>query len=398
MNQFNILMVGTQPASFEGLVNTMKAAGHQWSISSVDTGKEALAVLSKQSMDVIVCDIRLSDTTGPKFLKEVSAKYPGTVRLVLASALDQEIILQSAGMAHQFLAKPSDPGQLRLVIESTASLGDRLANEKVKRLVSKVDHLPTVPALYKKICSLLESEDSSIEQIGRYISRDPGMSANVLKLVNSAYFSLRRSVSDPTEAVAYIGIDTLKALVLASGLFDQVGKFEVSSFNIGHLWNHTLSVAFGAKEIAHHERAGGTLEVECFTAGLMHDAGILVLASQFPKEYQKAEPLVQKEGLLLSEAEMKIFGVTHGDVGAYLMGLWGLPANIVDAVAWHHRPSFEIAKSFTPTVAVHAADAITGSTHHALFNTSCLDTLYLHSLGLANKVDGWKTAINLNKG
>jgi HD-like signal output (HDOD) protein len=371
----------------------MKEAGRQWMISSADSSKQAFVALSKQPTDVIVMDIHLPDTTGPKFLKELSNKYPGAVRLVLASALDQEIILESAGMAHQFLAKPCNPAQLRSVIESTSSLGDRLANEKVKRLVSKVERLPTVPALYKKICSLLESESSTTDQIGRYISRDPGMSANVLKLVNSAYFSLRRSVSDPCEAVAYIGIDALKALVLATGLFENVGKFEVSSFNVGHLWNHTLAVAFGAKEIAHTERAGGTVEIECFTSGLMHDAGILILASQFPKEYQKIDALIEKEGMTLSAAELKIFDVTHGDVGAYLMGLWGLPSRIVDAVAWHHNPCFEVAKSFTPTVAVHASDAITGPTHHAIFSTSNLDMLYLQSLGLAGKVDAWKGVI-----
>jgi putative nucleotidyltransferase with HDIG domain len=220
------------------------------------------------------------------------------------------------------------------------------------------------------------------------------MTAMILKLANSAFFSLRNPVTSATEAVSFLGIDLLKGLVLAHGLFGQVGAFRIPAFTIQHLWQHSLAVAAASRRIAEAEDLGPSRANECFTAGLLHDIGILILASRFPEDYARALETNHRSGGDLEASEFHVFGATHAEVGAFLLALWGIPEPVVQAAACHHGISRQAARGFTAALAVHVADTMCGyNPDHAVFAKARLDEDYLASLGLSGRLPDWEAAV-----
>jgi putative nucleotidyltransferase with HDIG domain len=161
------------------------------------------------------------------------------------------------------------------------------------------------------------------------------------------------------QAVSLLGLDTIKTLVLSIHIFSQFDQAKFSQLNIAQIWKHSLKVGLFAKVIARAENQPQIQVDDALMAGLLHDVGKLVLAVNFPKEYMAVTELVEIESLTVSEAEAKIMaGTTHAEIGAYLMGLWGLPRSIVKAIAFHHRPYPDMMQSFNCLLAVHIANLL----------------------------------------
>jgi HD-like signal output (HDOD) protein len=188
-----------------------------------------------------------------------------------------------------------------------------------------------------EIIEELNSEEGSIDKIGEIISRDAGMSAKILQLVNSAFFGLISRVSHPSQAVHMLGLDTVKALVLSVKIFSQFDKSVMKLFSVEYLWKHSLTVGTCAKEIAIATGMNKRVIEDSFMAGILHDIGIVVLAANLPEKYKEVMA-IYKEGVTLAEAENQVFVASHPEVGAYLLGLWGLPDEIIVPVFCHHFP------------------------------------------------------------
>ncbi len=187
------------------------------------------------------------------------------------------------------------------------------------------------------------------------------MSTKVLQLVNSAFFGLSCHVSSPMQAVSLIGVDNIRALVLSVHVFSEFANQLLH--DLAFLWTHSCTTAAFAKAIAHSQNSTRNVEDDAFTAGLLHDVGRLVLASTCTAEYKRVLQRAREQpGMVVSASEREAFGCTHAEAGAYLLGLWGLPDSIVEAVAWHHTPSHCQPASFCPLIAVHVADYYE---HHA---------------------------------
>jgi putative nucleotidyltransferase with HDIG domain len=235
-------------------------------------------------------------------------------------------------------------------------LRELLNNENLKEALSEMDSLPSVPTLYFELEKELQSSDPSIQNVGNIIGQDPGMTAKILQLANSPFFGLRRSISNPAETVAYLGLDRIQHLFLALHIFSQFKNINSSAFSIELLWEHSLSTAIQAKEIASDEEADKGIREDSFTAGLLHDFGKLLFASKLPEKYDRAVSIARTDNIPLCQAEVKVLGVTHAEIGAYLFGIWGLPNSIVEAVAYHHHPADCGNNVFCSLTALHAAD------------------------------------------
>jgi HD-like signal output (HDOD) protein len=316
-------------------------------------------------------------------------RYPRTVRLILSGHADQDLILKCVGSTHQYLSKPCDPDALRATVSRAIGLEASLKNERLQRLIGQMDHLPSIPSLYMKIVETINDPRASLAAVSDIIAQDIGMTAKILKLVNSAFFALRREISSANHAVAYLGLDTIKSLVLSINAFSQLETRELEGFSLAELWNHSLGTAAAAKRIAQIEGAGSKIADEAFVSGLLHDAGKAALAFNFPEEYGQAlrDPADGKIDPL--GAEQRAFGASHADVGGYLLGLWGLPVPVVEAIALHHQPQLAADKTFTPLTAVHVANALV----HAGDRRECppaVDRQYLATLGLGDRIDVWQ--------
>jgi putative nucleotidyltransferase with HDIG domain len=263
--------------------------------------------------------------------------------------------------------------------------------ERLKSLVCQMNRLPSIPTLYMQVVEKASRADASVEDIGHVVARDLGMTAQVLKLTNSAFFGLSQRLSSAQEAVAYLGIDTIKSLVLSIHAFSQFDKAETGSLKIESLWSHSLAVASLAKRISRLELPDAKAAEEAFTAGLLHDIGKLVLAVNLPAEYTEATRLANS-GQEITTAEEKVFGTNHADVGGYLIGLWGLPVAVVEAVALHHCPSRATQPVFSPLTSVHAANVLEWerSNHSQGALAPPLDADYLGRVSNASRLAAWR--------
>jgi HD-like signal output (HDOD) protein len=384
-----ILFVDDEPLVLEGLRHMLHGMRKEWDMLFVESGVAALGVMEDNAVDVVVSDMRMPGMNGAQLLNEVMKRSPRTVRLILSGHADQELILKCVGSTHQYLAKPCDPDALRATVSRAIELETSLKNERLQRLIAQMEHLPSIPSLYVEIVEQANDPEASLSAVGDIIARDIGMTAKILKLVNSAFFALRRVVASPTEAVSYLGLDTIKALVLSLNVFSQLEAESLGGFSMDALWTHSLSTAAVAKRIAQMEAADGGLAEEAFVSGLLHDAGKAALAFNFPADYGQALRGAMEQDLDPLVAEQNAFGATHAEVGGYLLGLWGLPVPVVEAIAFHHQPLLARQRTFTPLTAVHVADALMHENDRSAW-CPAVDGTYLENLGLADRLEDWR--------
>jgi putative nucleotidyltransferase with HDIG domain len=197
----------------------------------------------------------------------------------------------------------------------------------------------------------LADKNGSLKRVAEIIEHDVGLAAKVLQLVNSSFFGMARKSTSVTQAVSYLGVNTLRNLVLANSLFTELGCGDAEFMEREQ--NHSLLVASVAGQLlsnpVHAEIAD--------TAGLLHDAGKFALACRLPHEYAANATLASSQGTELYQVEREQLGVTHAGVGAYLLGLWGLPSEIIDAVAAHHDP-WDSLRILDATAAVRIANEL----------------------------------------
>lgn len=387
-----IVFVDDEPRILEGLQRMLRPLRHEWEMSFAGSGDEALRILASRPFDVVVTDMRMPGMNGAALLAEVRQRHPQVVRIILSGYSDLELICKSVGPAHQYLSKPSDAETIKLTVGRACALRDLLADDALQLLVSKLQSLPSLPVLYTELMAELQAADPSIKKVSEIIARDLGMTVKILQMVNSAFFGIRRHVSSPTEAVSLLGLDTIVTLALTVQIFSQLDQARMPGFSPDALFAHSQRVACFAKRIARAEGADPKVFNDAFTAGLLHDVGQLLLAANQPQQYAEVLKLAQTEQLPLDRAERHVFGATHSEVGAYLLGLWGLPTPIVEAVAFHHLPGLCLAAGFGPLTAVHVGNALAHELRAANQEGCCpvFDLDYLTTIGLQDRLPAWR--------
>jgi len=388
--KLKILFVDDEPHVLQGLQRMMRSMRDKWEITTAAGGPEALDLLSRQSFDVVVSDMRMPGMDGVQLLGEVQKRYPEVVRIILSGQSDQEMVLQSVRPAHQYLAKPCSDEVLKSSIERSCGLRNLLANKSLKQLISRIDSIPSLPALYLEILQELDSPYSSIHKIGAIISRDIGMTAKILQLVNSAFFGYRRHISSPAQAVELLGLETIKALVLSVKIFSQMDRSSMRVLAVDRIWAHSLATGVFARTIATAEKCERAVVDDAFMGGMLHDAGKLILAANLSRQYKEVLTGPRGNGGSVLEAERQTFGVTHAEVGAYLLALWGLPFNIVEATAFHHIPGRCPHKELGVLSAVHAGCSLEHALHGEEDADNQLDVAYLTELKILHRLPDWQ--------
>ena len=357
------------------------------------SGAEALLELDRSACDIIVTDLAMPGMNGGELLAEVRARHPCIVRMLLCDGEERELARKAAPEAHQQIAKHCPPELFRTTIRRSAALHDALNNERLMTLVARMDTLPCMPANYHELVTAMRVPDVTVANLGAIIARDIGMTATVLQIVNSAVFSLREKITSPGQAAAFLGLDTLRSLVLSVGVFTQFQETDLELFSLDELGQHSLRVAHFTRAILETEHATPNALEEGFLAGMMHDSGKLVLAVNRTERYRAMRFLSDRDGLDPIELERRLFGVSHAAVGAYPLSQWGLAQNVVEAVCFHHTPSLSHETDFDTLCAVHVANCIAGSN---LDDESAglpgLDLSYLKLLGLERRLPRWRQA------
>jgi putative nucleotidyltransferase with HDIG domain len=345
-----IVFVDDELNVLQAMRRTLHAMRLEWSMEFSSSGAAALETLAKAPADVIVSDMRMPGMDGWQLLAEVKKLYPQMVRLVLSGHADPGSIMRSVGVAHQYLAKPCESAALKAAISRTHRLKELLSSDRLAQLVGNVEMLPSAPKAFQEILSCLQEPTATVAQAAQIIGRDVAMTANVIKLVNSAFFGSRQPISTASRAVAYLGLDTLGTLVLGHSAFKSGVTTGIAGFSLERLWQHSLDAAMAARTVALYEKLSPTQAEEAFLAGMLHDVGKVVFATR--PAATSDDPAVSVEE---ATAQMQAH---HAEVGAYLLGLWGFPNSIVEAVAFHHSPSQTAGNGLTLPRLIHIADRL----------------------------------------
>jgi HD-like signal output (HDOD) protein len=380
-----ILFVDDERMVLKGIERSLWPMRGQWDMCFDESGARACEHLARKECDLVVTDMMMPDMDGSEVLAFAKEKAPKTIRLVLSGHADQKLTMKCIGLAHQYISKPCDGETLVATIKRLTDPAFAIRNEQLMTIVSRLNHLPSLPALYTRMILMLRDPNASVEDVGALIASDMAMTAKILQLVNSSFFGLSRHITKPMDAAAYLGMDTLKALVLAANVFTQFESRMPVGFSAEKLASHSHSVGAAARAIAKAEHASKAVVEEALVAGLLHDVGKLVLASSLPEQYQQ---MAETIGATPLKAERAIFGATHAEVGGCLLGLWGLPPAVVEAISLHHTPGRSQNHKFSALTATHVANALVGTQP-----VSVPDIDYLTRLGLADRLPVWRSIV-----
>ena len=389
----NICFAGFAESELPELRAAIATSNPQWESHFTADAAAALAMLTGKRFDALVANMDMPGKNGAELLREVHETCPNTLGFIVGEVTDQAHIINCIGGTHQFIRRPFQPAKLIATLKRGLKRDQWLATEELRKLAPKLRRLPSLPSTYFNLMREVESVNATMQGIGSVIARDPVATARLLQICNSAAFGLVEKVTDPVHAVTLLGIETVKSLVMSLQVFSQSDIARGSGLSLEILWEHSLLVAKYARQITLKQTGDVKLAGEAFTAGLLHDVGRIVLASNLPKEYAAIIASAREHARPLHEEETAKLRVNHAEVGAYLLGLWGLPTEIVEAAGGHHAPGQTVyASEFSLLGAVHAANVFaheTGGQTDGLCLPE-LDLVYFRMVKLGDALAGWR--------
>lgn len=329
-----VLFVDDEPRILQGLRRSLFDLGDGWEVLCAEGATPALQILEAQPIDVLVTDMRMPRVHGVELLAQVKERFPGAIRVVLSGATDEDSAIRSVGLAHQYLSKPFEPELLLRLIEQTEALNQLLASSELRSRVQSLSALPPVPRVYHALSQALLDPDTDIRQIAKIVMQDPAICAKLLQLVNSSFFARRVETTDLVTATMHLGMDTIRNLVLGLEVFESASKL---ARGLGSYLDALQLRSLRLGRLCELVAAGTPYVKESFLLGMVLDIGQLVLAATHGKRWLELNAQSGQDGQVLIAAEREAFSVTHAEIGAYLLGIWGLPFHIVEGVAYHHE-------------------------------------------------------------
>jgi HD-like signal output (HDOD) protein/CheY-like chemotaxis protein len=358
-----VVVVDSPSGDLAGMDVRLAQLRADWEVEYLPDAGTALAIADSRPADVVITDLHAKGMDGAALLREFQSRRPETVRILLSAQENEEEAMRTMSIAHRVLPKPFTAEDLVEAVERVRALHGILSSERTRELVGRVDRLPPAPRLYLRLTQALEDPDSDAGSIAKLVAQDPALAAKVLQLCNSALFSPGRSVTDIRSAVARLGLRALRTIALAAEVFSRPGA---GAGDAEALQRKALVASTMAARLLPHRAAADLAG----TAALLADVGLLLpgLGSDHGK--------LGSEGI---DSELP----AHAGAGAYLLGLWGLPMPIVEAVAFHHHPGRGGSRTFGIVGAVHVAVCLAQG-HE-------LDERFLQATGSLDRLPQWQS-------
>lgn len=394
-----ILFVDDENNILEGLRRRLHSARPDWKLSFAQNAESAIAQADEIEPDVIISDMRMPGTDGAELLTLMQQKHPHSARIILSGFSEQEAVLRTVGPAHQYLAKPCDDQLLLETIDNALDLRHLLTNPDLRALVGGIDTLASPPTTYTSLVKALEDPLVGNEKLTSIVESDIALTAEVLKLTNSAYFAIRQKVTSVSLAIRMIGIDTLKALALFTGLFRSYDGPKADASRMMQLCQRSQQLGVLATLIAEQEKLAPEIVNVMAAVGMLSHTGSLILYAFRSAEMTDIIKRVEHEDIPVYIAERDLLGAAHPEIGAYLLGLWGFPSAMVQTVAYHHRPQDtphnEMNALTTIYVAQNLAREVAIERRTGKAPESRIDIEYLERLGKAHRLSAWRETAKL---
>jgi HD-like signal output (HDOD) protein/ActR/RegA family two-component response regulator len=346
-----LLFVDDEPQILQGLQAVLYTRRKEWQMHFAAGAAQAIELMRECHFDVLVTDLRMPRVDGATLVARIRSDSPDTICIVLSAYADEDQSHRLVSLAHRYLSKPCDPKQLEECIDRCLATQSLIQSAGLRVKLGAVGALPSMPGTFAALQCALTDPNVDSSKVAAIIQKDPAISAKVLQVCNSAFFRLPRRVASIQQAVSYLGLSTVRSMVLSAELF-RPGKALSLGLDLEQMQRHALSVAAIARSLA----ADNPWAEDAFLAGLLHDIGLLLLAR--PDQGGMRRGLeASTAGMTLLEAELQM-GISHGVAGGYLLGLWGLPYEIVETVAHHEIPAQEAHSYFDVLSAVSIAHAL----------------------------------------
>jgi len=352
-----ILFVGGEDSLPSDLIDLVADMDDGWQVQRAVDGGTATALIADAAHDVVVVAPTLPDMPAATLLGQIRTLRPETSRIAVIGDQPPARVLS---LAHRFLPMPVGEALLLEAIGSLEELRELLDNPALRERIGQIETLPSPPQTYIALTYALEAgDDTSANDIAQLIAGDPAIAAKVLQLCNSAYFSAGRTITDLRSAVTRLGMSTMRDLVLASEVFTHGARSDLDRPAMQQR-------ALVASQLARRMLPESSAELGA-TAALLADIGLLlpgIRDERAPADTQPAD------------------APGHTEAGAYLLGLWGLPMPIIEAVAFQRDPARAGTRSFWITGAVHVATALAAG--------EPVREDYLQRTGMLDKLEGWR--------
>jgi HD-like signal output (HDOD) protein len=350
-----ILFVDDESRILDGIRRMMRADRNRWDMQFAVGGDAALQACEQARFDVVISDMKMPGMDGATLLAKIRDRFPGTVRIILSGYSEVTLTTRAVPVAHRYLAKPCDATELRSTIERMCDLQEIIPSPEIRNFVTAIGELPSPSSSYEALTAAVRGPSVSVEGVTKIIEQDVAMSAKVLQLVNSAFFGLAKPLANVQSAVGYLGLETVKSLASESEAFRVfVPDPRIDAGVCEAIQQHAQRTAAIAAVLPVDSQIKEVLVL----AALLHDIGRFVLASRMPDQFCSTQRWSAEHKCEPFEAEEELLGTSHAEIGAYLLGLWGIPNAAIEAIGHHHRPTRIPHTGLDVTVAVYVADLL----------------------------------------
>jgi HD-like signal output (HDOD) protein/CheY-like chemotaxis protein len=333
LSQTRVLFVDDEPLVLRSIDRALRTRKVPWEARFVDSGTAALALLTRERFDVVIADLRIPDLDGVELLTIVQRTYPKIARLVLSGQVGTDDCLRAMRVAHQCLAKPCNIDTLRHVVQRLSQSQNLLDDAELATTAARLSCLPSPPRVHFEVCAAIARE-AGLAEIAHIIDGDVAITAKLIQIVNSAFFTQGTQVTSVQRALSVLGTDVVRGLLLGIEVFRGFEGSPEALARTEVLREHSKFVAQVARTLAPRDLAG-----DAFVAGMLHDIGELVLTSLGKEAVQVAD---------------------HARAGGFLLGLWGIDDGIVDAITYHHEPGVVSDANAQLVDLVHVSEIVAG--------------------------------------
>lgn len=361
-----------------------------WELEEVRSVAEAETLIQESEFHVIVAEAPALESDNAEFLRRAVRRNPEITPFLVIPTITSMAsdVLEQLNV----LAAPVDISELLCVSQRTQSLRDVLNSDRVFRTVANIKQLPTFPKMFQELSQLMERESCTFGQLANVLRHDPAIVARVLQSANSVYYGMARQVAAVEQAISVLGFANLKNIVMATEVMASITRVGPTALDLEALWSHSYEVGERSAQIVREIFGYPQLAEAAFAAGLLHDIGKVILARDLAPLWELSKVASARDGIPVFEAERQIIGAHHGEIGAFLLSLWNLPAVIVEAVAFHHDP--EPPPSARPSVvsAVYVANRLaTLAPEDTTLGCSEAGIEYLKHIGFSDARECWES-------
>jgi putative nucleotidyltransferase with HDIG domain len=376
-----LLFALADPQICDGLRVALLERQAEWQGEVILLAEISRDTLAKNTWDALVADLEVDG--GRALLVQSRREFPEIARIGVVRHARRDVT--QLALAQQIIRSFVDLSELDIAVQRCCALRDLLRGERICRTIGELGELPSAPGVYLELMTRLDGPDASVAEVAAVIEKDAGISAKVLQIVNSPVFRTSRDVVTVKMAAGLLGLNVVKNVLLSVEAFQSFEHLQrVPDFSFSALQSHCCLTAAIAGRMGLSNEVRDTAVV----AALLHDVGKLVLASKAQDRFGRILARAKAEGRPLYRVEEELWGITHAEVGAYLMGLWGLPTQVTEAIAYHHSPSTVPPRPLDALGCVYVANGLAHEVEKGI--EWDWDKNYLKAWGGLNRLDEWR--------